>query len=265
MITIVRVGKEKGPFYQVELSDGRKLRVSEDRLVHYRLLKGMELEPETIEEIEKNSQYDYGLQQAMNYLSYQLRSEKEIHTYLRDKEIDKNDRDRIVQRLKELDLIDDRMYGESYVRTQMRLSDKGPRKIAQALQQKGISPEKVEQALLEYPEEEQLNAAIHAAEKAVGKYRGRSHRETLQKTRQALMNKGFSSEIIQQAIDSLESEPDEEEEYQALVTQGDKLWRKHQRLNLSKKKQKVKQSLYQKGFSLEEIQRFIDEKEEQDE
>lgn len=43
----------------------------------------------------------------MNYLSYQLRSKKEIFTYLKEKEIEPEDRVKIVQRLEELRLLDD--------------------------------------------------------------------------------------------------------------------------------------------------------------
>lgn len=61
---------------------------------------------------------------AMNYLSYQLRSKKEIFTYLKEKEIEPEDRVKIVQRLEELRLLDDAIFSESYVRTAMRTSDK---------------------------------------------------------------------------------------------------------------------------------------------
>ena len=47
----------------------------------------------------------------MNYLSYQLRSERN-RTYLKEKEILQEDRNKIVARLKELDLVDDLVYGE---------------------------------------------------------------------------------------------------------------------------------------------------------
>ena len=73
----------------------------------------------------------------MNYISYQLRSEKEVRTYLKDKEINLEDRHLVVQRLKELNLLDDRTYGESYLRTQIRLGDKGPSVISHQLKQKG--------------------------------------------------------------------------------------------------------------------------------
>ena len=38
MITIIRISKGKGPFYEVDCSNGESLRVSEDLLVRFRLL-----------------------------------------------------------------------------------------------------------------------------------------------------------------------------------------------------------------------------------
>ena len=133
MNTIIRINKGKGPFYEVATSEGETLRVSEDLLVRFRLLKGKELSEEELKEIKKSAGFDLGLQQAMNYISYQLRSEMEVRTYLKDKEIEKQDRDLVVERLKELNLIDDKNYGESYIRTQVRMSDKGPVVISQHL------------------------------------------------------------------------------------------------------------------------------------
>ena len=88
MLTVTRISKGKGPFYRVDLSEGEALQVSEDVLVRYRLLKGRELDEETIQEIKKSSGADFGFHLAMNYLSYQLRSEKEIRTYLKEKKIE---------------------------------------------------------------------------------------------------------------------------------------------------------------------------------
>lgn len=61
---------------------------------------------------------------------------------------------------------------------------------------------------------------------------------------------------------NLELEIDEDLEKEALKKAGEKLWRRHQNKAPQIRKQKIKQSLYQKGFSLEEIQQFIDEQEE---
>ena len=230
MTTITRISKDKGEFYLLWLSSGEKLRVSEDILVRQRLLKGQELSDTLIEEIKKASSYDVGLQMAMNYLSYQLRSKKEI-------------------------------FSESYVRTAMRTSDKGPRNVAQQLKQKGISEEDIQHGLTFYTLDEQLNVATATAEKAMKRYRTKSFKDALQKTRLHLMQKGFTNEIIDLALESLAFEKDEEQEQQALNKEGERLWRANQRFDFSKKVQKVKQSLFQKGFDYDLIQQFISEKE----
>ena len=92
---------------------------------------------------------------------------------------------------------------------------------------------------------------------------GKSHKELIRKIQQNLLTKGFTQEAIQQAIANLPQEVDQEQEYDLLVIQGEKLWRKNLRFEPKKRKMKIKQSLYQKGFDLEMIQRFITEKEEE--
>ena len=232
MLTVTRISKGKGPFYRVDLSEGEALQVSEDVLVRYRLLKGRELDEETIQEIKKSSGADFGFQLAMNYLSYQLRSEKEIRTYLKEKEILQEDRNKIVARLKELDLVNDLVYGESYVRTNMRLSDKGP-KIVTANAAKGLKLEIIEQALAQYTVEDQVQNAHQTAEKHLEKS-WEKPKELLRKIQQTLMTKGFSQEVIQQAMADLPQEVDQETEYDYLVKQGDKLWRRNSRFEPKK-------------------------------
>lgn len=262
MITVARVAKGKHGFYEVDLSNGETLRVSEDLLIKFRLLKGMELDEKTINEINKNAHYDVGVQLALNYISYQLRSEKEVRSYLREREIPSLDREKIIAHLKDLTVLDDKIYGESYVRTQMRLSDKGPGVIKQQLRQKGLSPEVIENALWLYDEKTQFEVATHTAQKVLKKIHNKSFKETKQKLQLALRQKGFNGDIVSAVLDSLSLEVDEETEKEALKKAGEKLWRRHQNKAPQIRNQKIKQSLYQKGFSLEEIQQFIDEQTE---
>lgn len=193
-----------------------------------------------------------------------MRTEKEIYSYLKEKEIDFSDRKKIVARLREMNLLDDTTFGESFVRTQMRLGDKGPRVIRQKLKEKGLNDQDIEISLGLYEEEIQYEIALRAAEKAMRKFHDKSVRETQQKLQQTLMTKGFSSDIIKLAIDGLDFEEVQEQEEDALEIQGDKLWRRNQRFDRAKRKQKVKQSLYQKGFTLDAIDVFIAKKEEEE-
>lgn len=264
IITISKVNKGRNSFYEVELSNGEVLRVSEDTLIAYRLLKDREITEAEIAEIKKASNEDAGFQLALNYLSYQMRTEKELYSYLKEKEIELSDRKKIVARLREMNLLDDTAFGESFVRTQMRLGDKGPRVIKQKLKEKGLSEQDIEISLGLYEEEMQYEIASHTAEKAMRKFHDKSVRETQQKLQQTLMTKGFSSDIIKLVIDALDFQEILEQEENALETQGDKLWQRNRRFDTAKRKQKVKQSLYQKGFGLDAIDAFLAKKEEED-
>lgn len=263
MVAVSNISKGTGPFYCVYLSDGESLKISEDTLVRYHLFKGQELEEETIQKIKESSIFDFFFQQALDYLSYHLRSEKEIRTYLKKKNINLTDINKIVDRLKELELINDLVYGESYVRTNMRLSDKGPKELVQQMKQKGLSSDVIEQALLQYTFENQVKIAKKIAEKLLGKNYGRSQKELLRKIQQTLITKGFMEDVIQSAVDVLPKEIHLEKEYDHLVKQGEKLWKKNIRFDIFRRKMKVKQILHQKGFSLDMIQQFIEEKEEE--
>lgn len=265
MLTVVKISQGRGPFYKVEFSNGETLRLSEDTVVRHRLLKGQELDEKLLAEIKQEGKEDMGYQMALNYLSYQLRTEKEIRTYLKDNEIESDDRNKIVIRLKEVKLVDDLVYGESYIRTQMRLGDKGPRVLQQKLKQKGLKENDIQQALYLYEADEQFQVAFHTAQKSLKKFHHHSQREVRQKVQQLLMTKGFSSDTSKNVLAELDFSEVEEQENDALEVQGEKLWRKNQRFEPAKRRQKVKQSLYQKGFQLDQIDAFIRGKEEADE
>lgn len=261
METIIKITKEKGQFYLIWLSSGEKLRVSEDTLVRQRLLKGQELTQTSIEEIKKAGSYDVGLQLALNYLSYQLRSKKEIYDYLKEKEILVEDRKKIVLRLEEMNLLNDAAFSESYVRTLMRTGEKGPKMIIQQLKRKGIDDEDIQHGLTFYTMENQVEVAVIVAGKAMKRYRTKSFKDALQKVKLHLVQKGFEREVIDLALEELSFEKDEEQELEVIKKEGDKLWEKHRKLEPYKRLLKVKQSLYQKQFDLDLIQEYLNEKE----
>lgn len=259
MLTIVRIRKGKRNFYEIELSNNETIRVSEDLLVRFRLLKGRELTKEEVAEIKKSGGFDVGLQLALNYVSFQLRTEKEVGKMLKEKEISASDSKLVIAHLRKLNVLDDKSYSESYLRTQIRLSDKGPSVLAQQLREKGVKEEVIQESLPLYTMDQQIEVATHAADKVLRRLQSKSHKEMLQKLKLHLMQKGFSQEIIQQVLTELSLEKDTEQEQDALQKEGQKLLRRHQRLPLKKRQQKVKQGLYQKGFDFDLIQQFLDE------
>ncbi len=88
-----------------------------------------------------------------------------------------------------------------------------------------------------------------------------SQRVLQQKLESLLLRKGFSFDIIHMAINELKLSKDEEEEMEAVRYQGEKILRKYNKYSGFELEQKVKQALYQKGFSFDLIDKFLAENE----
>lgn len=134
-ITAIATQKKAGRF-NIYLDGKYAFSVSEDVLIKYRLAKGLELNEEMIEHLQQADLLSKAYNKALDHLSYQLRTKKEIKIYLTKLEVPENDQNQIISKLVELNLLDDLAYAKSYVRTAAKTTDKGPFVIAQKLKQK---------------------------------------------------------------------------------------------------------------------------------
>ncbi|MBA2176537.1 recombination regulator RecX [Halobacillus locisalis] len=234
--------------------------VDADVLVKYRLQKGMELDEPTIEALIRTDTIHKSYTQAINYLSYRMRSEKEIRTYLKDKEIEPEHIDEIVNRLHKEKLLDDQEFANSLVRTRVMTSSKGPLLLKKELIEKGVTASEAEEALNHYTFDQQYEKAMKFAEKKMKNDRKKSYRQQFQNVQQTLMQKGFTGDIVQEVLSNLPDDEKEDAEWEAVVFQGEKLIRKFERkAEGHDMKQKIKASLYRKGFPFELIDRFLEE------
>ena len=260
MISKIEPQKRKGR-YNVYINDMFAFGVDEEVLLRFELKKGLHVTPELQKEIEAEDTFAKAYSKTLNYLSHSLRTEKQIRDYLIKNEIDIYT-DRIIGTLKELKLIDDLIYSESYVRTMANVNQKGPRNIEQDLKQRGVSEHTIMDALMEYPEEQQLENAIDLAEKKWMKTKNSSTFESIQKVKQYLVNKGYNFEQADQAISTIDTEKDQDEEYRSLEKQAEKAYkryaRKYEGYELN---QRLRAFLYSKGFQNELINRYLEERE----
>ncbi|WGN89724.1 recombination regulator RecX [Ligilactobacillus faecis] len=255
-ITSIAVQKKAGRF-NVFLDGHYAFPVSENTLIKYRLAKGMEISDNLIEVLKKEDQYQKAYSKALDHLSYQLRTVKEMKTYLKKLAIPEHDITRVIITLTEAKYLDDLNYAKSYVRTSAKTTDKGPVVITQKLRQKGVASDLIEEALLEFDFEQQVTNALKVAQKTVAKNHKLSFQALKNKLYQTLLAKGFPNQVIDGALAELELELDEEAEWDTLVAQGDKLWPRYRRLAEPKRSLKFKQALYRKGFSLSLIDEYL--------
>lgn len=257
-ITSITAQKRPGRF-NVFLDGNYAFSVSEDVLLKFQLLKGKELDSTDLEEIFKADDLSKAFNKALDYLSYSLRTEKETRQKLAKEGLEDDVIEPVIKKLTEMKLLNDSEYAKSYVRTMAKTTAKGPKVIANSLKEKGISPYDTEDALLEYPAEMQLENALKIAKKTVFKSKKKSFNECNQKITQTLLNKGYSSEMAAQVRRSLNLTKDENQEYENLRLITEKLWHKNRRIDLKKRRNKIKAALFRKGFDLYECDRILDE------
>lgn len=263
IITKITVQKKLKDRYNIFLDDGSGERyafsVDEEVLIEYQLKKGMELDEFSITEVFFQDDIRKAYHLAVQYLALRMRSEFEIRQYLQKKEIEDPIINEVMHKLYHHQFLNDEQFSAAFVRTQMNTTDKGTVLIQRELKEKGISDSIIESALTHYPMEEQLEKAIALANKYYQKNRKDSARVVKQKLEQLLLRKGYSYEIIQDALSSITIDKNQEEEMDVLKAQGEKIVRKYQKLSGYEFNQKVKQALYLKGFPLELIDQFLSE------
>ncbi|GAA0450587.1 recombination regulator RecX [Alkalibacillus silvisoli] len=267
MVKICKISKQKKnqQRYNIFIDNQGKeefaFGIHEDLLIRFELRKGLELTDDQFTNIQKqDAMYRY-YTLTLNYLSYRMRAESEIIEYLLKKEATEQEIAYVIERLQGEKLIDDGAFAEAYVRTKMNTSSNGPNKIKQELYQKKLSEEEIENGLAHYTKEQEVDKLVKLIEKKLNSSRKKSFQDQLNSLKQSLLQKGFTHDAIEIAFQSIDTGVDEEEEMNALRYQGEKAWRKYERKHQGiKLQQKVKAALYQKRFSGELIQQFIDEK-----
>ncbi|MFC7393952.1 RecX family transcriptional regulator [Scopulibacillus cellulosilyticus] len=254
--------KNKGYFYvdiKRENDSILTIHVHEDIFVAHELRKGLELTQEKLDAIRSEESMVKIYHLALNYLSYRMRTKKEMEDYLLKKGFERTEIAQIIQRLSKENLLDDKIFAEAFVRSRKRLTTKGPNYILRELVQSGVNEQDARAALDQYsPSEQQENAFKFMNKKMETGSAKRSAMEQKQRLTRLLQQRGYYSETINDIINEAFSQS-EEEEWQAVCFQGEKAARKYKKFTGWEWQQKIKQYLFRKGFSASLIERFVQE------
>lgn len=231
--------------------------VSADVLVAFALSKGKEIDEDGLKSIVFEEDVKLAFNLAVNFLSYRMRSVKEIEDYLRKKEMPPEVIGQAVRRLRHHRYIDDSEFAKMFVESRMRTSAKGPAVIQQELRKKGVAEADAVEALGGFSMEEQVRTAAAFAQKQAKRHRKKSNAEMKQSIRQTLAGKGFSREVVDAALNWAELEKNEEDEWQALEAEAEKARRKYKKYEGWEYEQRMKQHLYRKGFPFAMIERYL--------
>ncbi|QDP39374.1 recombination regulator RecX [Radiobacillus deserti] len=234
--------------------------VDEDILIQFQLRKGQELDEPTLELLQRKDNQHKFYNLAIQFLSYRMRSRKEIIDYLEKKEIEPEQIPPVLERLEQEGLINDREFATAFVRTRLNTTTKGPLLLKQELKEKGVTAEIADEVLTIFSFDKQLEFARKWIQKKLKTNSKKSFRHQQQQILQTLMQKGFPQNVIVEATKDIHDGKDENEEWNAVVHQGEKLlWKYKKKASGQELKLKIKAALFRKGFNLDAIERFLDE------
>ncbi|MGO4889821.1 recombination regulator RecX [Anaerobacillus sp. MEB173] len=232
--------------------------VDQDVLISCQLKKGSNVDEAQLKVILYQDEIKKGFNAALNYLSYRMRTVKEIHSYLHKKEYSEAAINEVIKKLYEYKYVDDLEFAKAFVRTRKNTTVKGPEKIKQELKEKGVNQTHLEASLEQYSFEEQVQAAVTFLEKKTKMSRNQSINSLKQKLTRTLYGKGFSLEVIEKAFGYVDMSVDQETEWEVLVKEAEKAMRKyHQKYQGWELERRIRQYLYGKGYSFELIDKYI--------
>lgn len=267
MKVITKIGRQKNnpERYNIYLNDEYAFAVDESTLIKFGLMKGKTLEQFDIDEIAYEDEIAKAFNKALHFLSFQMRSEYEVKKKLLDAGHGEAVVLEAIRKLENLGFLNDATYSKALLETKKRTMKKGPRAIRQDLKKKGIDQSLQDEVLETFTHEEQLDIAMQLAEKEVRAGNRKTPTQVKQKIQDVLMRKGYSFSIVSDVLERIKLEREQDEWEEMIAAQGEKIWRKFSsKFSGTERNMKVKQALYQKGFPIEVINGFIEEKEHEE-
>jgi len=161
------------------------------------LKNGDELSDEKIARLIAEDTREWAYQQALLYLSYRVRSEKEIRQNLQKHEIPEDVVEETLERLRKAGLANDNEFAQSWVENRSSFRPRSRRALAMELRQKGLDDETVHSAVSGVDEDA---LAYEAAQKRLGRLKGLEWNDFRKKLSEFLARRGFPYSVIAPVI-----------------------------------------------------------------
>jgi regulatory protein len=201
-ITKIEPQKKNPKKRSVFLDERFAFGLDEEVVYKYGLKTGKELEQKEIDQIIEAETKKEAKDAALKFLSYRMRSERELRDKLKKKEFAQNLIDEVVKDLKRVNLIDDYEFASAFVRDRISNNPRGKILLKQELWKKGIKKEIIEKTLKEYfkDENEELILAKELLRKRKKRYESLDENVAKRRLMSFLLRRGFSYDIVKQVL-----------------------------------------------------------------
>lgn len=185
--------------------DGRFAFGLSERTMHdHGLRVDKDLTPEEVAALLGDEETQRALNAAYLLLSYRARSLEEIRKRLAQKGYPSSLVERVTDDLTAAGLLDDSAFAEGWVRNRQQTKPRGRSLLRWELRQKGISRETTEAALGNVQPEDEVEAARGLARKYLEREKGEDPQARKRRVIGFLQRRGYSWEVIREALDPLD-------------------------------------------------------------
>jgi len=253
-VKIEKIKKLRNGKYKIQLDNQDSINLHDEVILKNNLLFNPNIDEENISNLYKDTSYYDIYYKVVKLISKRLRSEKEIIDYLEKNAIE--NKKEIIDKLKNVNLINDLNFAKAYTYDRLYLSKDGLNKIKEDLYSYGIKDEFIFEVIDSIPEEvikEKLEKLII---KKINSNNNKSNYMLKQKIIYDLINLGYEKEDIISYIDN-----NLKEDTSIISKEYEKLYKKLSlKYDGNKLIYEIKNKLYQKGYSIYEIDKIIEEK-----
>lgn len=253
--TVVSVKKLKTK-YRVETTEN-KYSFTEDTIIKYSIFMGRVFEENELDAILAEEEFNVLTNRAINYLSYQPRSENEVRKYLLEKDATEELADKIIKRIKNLGYLDDEMLANSMLDYVIR-NLKGPNVLRQKLTQKKLDEDLINKTIYKYTELQEEEVIDDLLRKIVERYKKNPKNKQKVLIYQKLIRDGFSSELVNYKLNKLEFVDESDER---LIKDLKKLIRRVDEFNYEARS-KIISKLMARGYEYNKILNALNNLEE---
>lgn len=143
------------------------------------------------------------LSRAMRYCAWQERCVNDVRRKLMEWGFNgKNDIEQIINELKKENFIDEQRFAKSFARGKLNQNHWGQKKIREALKEKSVDEQLIEEAIEELSEDDYNNILKELAREKYSKIGGETREKTM-KLKRFLYQRGFESQEIEDVIKTI--------------------------------------------------------------
>lgn len=233
-----KVGKNK---YKV-IFDNTELTLYEDVILKYDLLIKSDIDLDLIDKIVEENRYYDVYDNALNYIEVKMRNRKELFNYLSNKGYDESLINKVLSKLDELGLLDNKKYISAYINDKVNLSNDGPYKIKKSLIDLDFDEKDIDDYLYTIDEDVWKDKLDKLINKKKSIMKSKSYYMFVNKIKNDLYNLGYDKDMIEDKLSNIEYDSN------AINKDFEKATKK-----FKNDKTKITNSLLRKGYSYEEI------------